>query len=106
MQFERKKYTYCRKQKKKGQLVDKELTPPQFFANLKDKFQNFPRHRYNVTHTSKTNDQATDALSDGTIIKIQENFQRVMLTSCPMKLCPYTGLQSKLLFPQWLFLEK
>ena len=52
-QFERTKYIYCGKEKKRVQLVDKELTPPQFLAHLKDKLQNFPRHRYNVTHPYK-----------------------------------------------------
>ena len=37
LQFERTKYTYRRKEKRKVQLVDKELTPPQFLAHLKDK---------------------------------------------------------------------
>ena len=64
-------YTYCGKEKKKEQLVEKELTSPQRLTHLKDKLQNFPRHRY-VTHTTKTYDQATDAFSVGTIIKIQD----------------------------------
>ena len=72
LQIERAKYTYHIKEKKNVQLVDKELTLPQFSAHLQDKLQNFPRHRHNVTHTRKIYDQVIDALSDGTIIKIQD----------------------------------
>ena len=59
-------------EEKNVQLVNKELTLPQFSAHLQDKLQNFPRHRHNVTHTRKIYDQVIDALSDGTIIKIQD----------------------------------
>ena len=34
--------------------------------------KNFPQHRYIVNHTSNTYDQAINALSEGTIVKIQD----------------------------------
>ena len=96
LHFERTKYTYHGKEKKKVQLVDKELTPPQFLVHLKDKLQNFQ-----VKHMTKQ-------LMPYQMVQLSRSkiFQRTTLVSCPMKLCSYTGLKSKRLFSQSLFLEK
>ena len=58
--------------KKKIQLVVKELTPVDFVRTLKEKLKRFPRHGYDIKHTSSSYGHAINLLSECAIIKIQD----------------------------------
>ena len=69
--FERNDYLHKDNKKKKIQLVKKDVTPKLFVAVPKEKLKGFACHRFNVSHTNYTFDQAVAGMSDETIIKIQ-----------------------------------
>ena len=70
--FERVDYLHKGNKKKKIHLVEKNVTPKMFVAVLKEKLKGFACHRFNVSHTNHTFDQAVAGMSDKTIIKIQD----------------------------------
>ena len=70
--FVRVDYLHKGNKKKKIQLVEKNVTPKMFVAVLKEKLKGFACHRFNVSHTNHTFDQAVAGMSDKTIIKIQD----------------------------------
>lgn len=71
-QFWRSDYLYKGETKQKIQLVVKELTPVDFVRTLKEKLKRFPRHWYDINHTSSSYGHAINLLSDCAIIKIQD----------------------------------
>lgn len=70
--FERADYLHKGKTKKKIQLIEKNVTPKSLVELLKEKLKGFACHRFNVSHTNRTYDQAIAGMSDKTIIKIQD----------------------------------
>ena len=71
-QFERVVYQHKGKEKKKMALVDKWLTAKELIELLKSKLIDFPRHRFNVAHTSEIYDEIVSQLDDETILKIHD----------------------------------
>ena len=52
-QFERVSYIHKEQEKKNLQLVDKMLTPSELLDLLKNKLEQFPRHRFKVQQTAR-----------------------------------------------------
>ena len=69
--FERADYLH-KGNKKKIQLVEKNVIPKMSVAALKQKLKGFACHRFNVSHTNHIFDQAVAGMSDKTIIIIQD----------------------------------
>ena len=71
-QFERIVYHHQGKEKKKIALLDKWLKIKDLVELLKSKLIDFPRHRFNVAHTSEIYDEIVSQLDDHTILKIHD----------------------------------
>ena len=71
-QFEHVTYMHQGKEKKKMALVDKMMKPDELVHLLKTKLMDFPRHRFNVQHTSEVYDELVSNLDDQTILKVHD----------------------------------
>ena len=71
-QFERVTYMYKGKEKKKLQLVDKEMKIDEIINLLKIKLGQFPRHRFYVEFTAKTYDNILNNLTENMLFKIHD----------------------------------
>ena len=71
-QFEHVTYMHQGKEKKKMALVDKMVKLDALVHLLKLKLNDFPRHRFNVQHTSEVYDELVSNLDDHTIVKVHD----------------------------------
>ena len=71
-QFERVPYIHKEQEKNKLQLVDKILTPSELLDLLKNKLEQFPRHRFNLQQTAKTYYELVANLNEHNILNIHD----------------------------------
>ena len=82
LQYERITYQHKGKDKKKIELVDKQLQFDVIIETLRGKMKDFPRHRFNIDHTKQVWEQLEENLDEATLAKVQdfsENYTCVVL---------------------------
>ena len=99
-QFERVSSIQKQQEEKKLQLVNKMLTPSELLGLLKNKLEQFPRHRFNVQQTVKTYDKLVANLNEHNILKIHDFSKNYICLLLEEIQNLYIGLTSRPLYIQ------